>query len=358
MSVIIDGFCVIVKNERLEEFYPGGVQGYREDCTNRSFCTDGTISRIMFMTPDDAGRFVGRLEKRGFIFKMKGKSRDIAVVDSEAGFAPPCDWLALGTSEGGLMHCWLAGREPGALAVPEGWTPEPRFIDLEQEEFEKKYRYLRTENGVDLYDEIETGEQKYIGRSYMGHDMDLHFKRLLDIGKRLMVLGEEETRVLDDDDEPDEERRARILELYREADELKVDEGPMAVISHHICGLALRVLERWEEAADEFRKVISLQPESRDGWLELTWCLVEQEKYNEADLVSKQAVKLLPDCAAAWGNRAIVMVQLLRRDEAQEAMEKALALDPDEEKARYLSENFEDMLLDAKEVARQANKKQ
>ena len=67
---------MIVRNATLESLYPGGVSGYAADCPNRTFCSDGVLTRVGFMTPDDVGAFLERLETRGLVFLHDGVAAD------------------------------------------------------------------------------------------------------------------------------------------------------------------------------------------------------------------------------------------------------------------------------------------
>ena len=88
MAVLVEALSVIVRNATLESLYPGGVSGYAADCPNRTFCSDGVLTRVGFMTPDDVGAFLERLETRGLVFLHDGAAADIAVVDQHEGPTP------------------------------------------------------------------------------------------------------------------------------------------------------------------------------------------------------------------------------------------------------------------------------
>ena len=124
MAVLVEALSVIVRNATLESLYPGGVSGYAADCPNRTFCSDGVLTRVGFMTPDDVGAFLERLETRGLVFLHDGVAADIAVVDQHEGPTTVCDWLAVGEDAAGIRCCWLRGSARGALATPAGWTPD------------------------------------------------------------------------------------------------------------------------------------------------------------------------------------------------------------------------------------------
>jgi hypothetical protein len=127
MSILIEAISVIVRNEALASHYPGGVSGYAADCPNHTFCSDGRLARIGFLSPRDVRFFVEMLESHGLVGQHGAASIDIAIVDQNQGPDPCCLWLDFGHLPDGTAYCWPAGEEAGSLAVPHGW--QPRLLD-------------------------------------------------------------------------------------------------------------------------------------------------------------------------------------------------------------------------------------
>ena len=110
MSVLIEGISVIVRNDTLDAKYPGGVDAYRLHIPNRTFCTDGVLTRVGFMVPIDVGFWVRLLQARGLLWADAEKRfRDIAVVDQLAGPTSTCDWLVYERQFDGPNYAWLSG---------------------------------------------------------------------------------------------------------------------------------------------------------------------------------------------------------------------------------------------------------
>ena len=65
MAIVIEGYSVVIRNATLAARYPGGVEGYRRDCPNGSFCADEHLSRLGFMVQSDADVFVAQLAAQG-----------------------------------------------------------------------------------------------------------------------------------------------------------------------------------------------------------------------------------------------------------------------------------------------------
>lgn len=171
MSILIEAISVIVRNEALASRYPGGVGGYAADCPNHTFCSDGRLARVGFLSPRDVRFFVEMLEFHGLVGQHGAASIDIAVVDQNQGPDPCCLWLDFGHLPNGTAHCWPAGEEAGRLAVPHGWEPGllDAFEHVPGEPFTRRIRYLRTEDNLDWFQDRSTGQLIGVGRTFVTH---------------------------------------------------------------------------------------------------------------------------------------------------------------------------------------------
>ena len=61
MGVLIEGVNVLIRNATVEQRFPGGMQEYERHCPNVTFCTDGQICRVGFMTEADAVSYIDYL---------------------------------------------------------------------------------------------------------------------------------------------------------------------------------------------------------------------------------------------------------------------------------------------------------
>jgi hypothetical protein len=164
MSVSAAVFSVVIRNSTLESRYPGGVEAYREACPNGTFCTDGRITRIGFMAPEDAHAFISGLTPTGLVPMRDGVAADIALADGAGGFVYPCDWLDAALHKDRPI-VWLAGEEPDPLYVPAvEWGSEKPLRWVSREDFHKFFEFVRAEQNVEAYRDRRTGEVLYIGR--------------------------------------------------------------------------------------------------------------------------------------------------------------------------------------------------
>jgi len=117
-------------------------------------------------------------------FARNGQTVDIAIVDQMRGSTMPSEWLefahlSLGETGNKVAACWLFERPRIAsgiqmpargmsLATPDGWTYEEslsaNFKFVENDEMDEKVKFLRHEEGTDVYLDPSTGKEVYVGR--------------------------------------------------------------------------------------------------------------------------------------------------------------------------------------------------
>jgi len=169
MAVITEGISIIVPVEVIERKYAGGMAAYANDCPNNTFCADEHLARIGFMVPDDARRFVQGLEARGFVPHDGRGFVDLAIVDQMRGPTANCSWLIWGRDEKGIAAAWIPDEKPEQLAVPKGWTFEGSFSQqsnfVSHEEAAKQLEWVRRDGDVDVYRDIQTGKEVFVGRT-------------------------------------------------------------------------------------------------------------------------------------------------------------------------------------------------
>jgi len=178
MAVLVEAISVVVKRASIEARYPGGLDAFVKNAPNRTLCADTALVRLGFMTPADVEAFVKSLEARGLRYLVKGKARDLVVVDQQRGFLAYCDWTEFGhvKLDGDEKRSVAACRSKAAwedpLVMPAGWVHEgslsqqQNFVPMGQ--VDKKLQLLRSEGGMDIYLEIATGREVYVSRSGRG----------------------------------------------------------------------------------------------------------------------------------------------------------------------------------------------
>jgi hypothetical protein len=175
MAVLIEAISVVVRMDAIRERYPGGWEAFRDAVPNRTLCCDDELARIGFMTPADAKSFVERLEASGLAYLTDGQAQDIVVVDQMCGPTMRCDWVGYGTIHLGrdgqspVKVCRLKGSDVHVMFGPDGWAYEGSlsqtfgFAPTGAEG--RSLRFLRHENGLDVYLNLLTGKEAFVGRT-------------------------------------------------------------------------------------------------------------------------------------------------------------------------------------------------
>ncbi|HZP87800.1 MAG TPA: hypothetical protein VFB54_13375 [Burkholderiales bacterium] len=161
MSILVEAISVVVENVVLRRRYAGGVDGFARDCSNRSFCTDGRISRASFLSWRDTHVFLNVLRAGGLTWEQAAPARDVAVVDQNVGPLQPCLWLEFRQDvDRDISLCWHAAARQGRLHVPMEWDARHRELCRPSPgvPFPRRLRFIRNEEAEDWYQDRRTGE--------------------------------------------------------------------------------------------------------------------------------------------------------------------------------------------------------
>jgi hypothetical protein len=188
MAVLVEAISVIVRLDAVKTRFSGGWREFIGCVKNSTLCYDECLARVGFMSPNDADAFVKRIVGGGLTFLRDGQAVDIAIVDQIRGPIMPVDWLEfaymnLAGTENKVAICWVfEGERRGdgihmslsadrtmTLATPDGWVYErslsanSKFV--KNEEMQENVKLMRHENGQDIYLDLSTGKELYIGRT-------------------------------------------------------------------------------------------------------------------------------------------------------------------------------------------------
>ncbi len=174
MAVLVEAISVIVRRSAVDAKFPGGWPAFASAAPNFTFCADGEIARVGFMSPADVEGYVRSLDRVGLTYLDGGKAIDLVVVDQMGGPASPSGWLEFGhvdlTGAGAkVAACRLVGSRVASIMLPEGWEYEGSLSQtygfIPAGELDKSLEFLRRENGMDVFLNRLTGEEVYIGRT-------------------------------------------------------------------------------------------------------------------------------------------------------------------------------------------------
>ena len=174
MSSLVEALTVVFRNTNANMKLKGGSGSLCDIAPNETYRTDGFLSAVGFMNPRDAKYFVDQLEAIGFVFIEQEQAIDIAICDQNEGFTSACDWLETEKNEFGVRYCWLLGKPKGIMATPLGWSLETSLYHtgsfIPDEEIPEQIKFLRTENGLDVYWNEKLGKETYTNRPFDNGD--------------------------------------------------------------------------------------------------------------------------------------------------------------------------------------------
>ena len=113
MAVLVEGISVLVRKDSIEKKAAGGEARFRLLIPNATYCDDGQLARVGFLSPAEVGTFIDELEEVGLSLAEEGKFVDIAVCDQQRGPTMECDWLE-------FAHLPMEGGKVGAAWIFEG----------------------------------------------------------------------------------------------------------------------------------------------------------------------------------------------------------------------------------------------
>lgn len=148
---------------------------------------------------------------------------------------------------------------------------------------------------------------------------------------KLQVGGPNRKQV--DPSQQDIARFRALLQARKLTDALKLAEGlarqfPSSANVHNMIGTTLTLLKRHDDAIRALSRAQSLQPNDTDILNNLAGAYFETEQYAEAYQAYTAAIKLRPDYAGAYSNRAKVGLAAQRIDGAIQDAMRSLELDP------------------------------
>ena len=160
MSILVEAITVVFMNATADRHIKGGVNAVKTIAPNSTFRTDGLISAISFMEPQSTGNFVDTLLNVGMEFVENETAKDIAVIDQHRGPTAQCDWIGFDKTEEGFSIAWLVGHPQGVMAVYDNWEPN-NDLSFREGHIEETMKFLREENGLDVYLDLETGQEYF-----------------------------------------------------------------------------------------------------------------------------------------------------------------------------------------------------
>jgi Flp pilus assembly protein TadD len=341
MAVLIQAFSVVVRRATLDAKYVGGSIGYQRDCPNDTFCADEHLCRIGFMAQRDAEIFVAHLAAKGLTPSRGGAAEDAVIVDAEKGLLRPCPWLVFGRL-GNWAIAWLAGAPQGELHAHQGWNADAEMQYISAEEMQRRFEFVRAEDGVDVYRDKTTGRQLYVGRAFAepADSSSRHaelYQQACKLIEGLLVVGNEEPGRLR---RRDRKRLQNAASLFFEVLELNPEGWP----AMWLLGKIYQRLGDHAASLAWFSRAHRVNPDHPDVAREAAIAAMDLGRPNDAVGFCERAIEASPDDAGLHANLALALLFSQRPVEAQVVVHDALTRDPADEVTRNLAAIIEDVL--------------
>ena len=160
MAVFCEFISVIIRRDSIDKYFSGGWNRFVLELPNYSMLTDGEIVNVGFMNPSDTASYLNFLKGEGLQYRQSGtrEINDIEDLDRFNGHLEKRNWLEFGDREfNGQEYfcCWKKDSLIDTLSFPsrrnEGGPLYPVPKHYEPEDFNKKFKFIRVENGLDIY---------------------------------------------------------------------------------------------------------------------------------------------------------------------------------------------------------------
>lgn len=175
MSVLVEAVTLIVKKHSVRERYPGGWKAFVFEVPNGSLCADDALASISFMAPEDVESYIGFLEKKGLTYLLEGEPADMVIADQIQGLKHICHWCYItdfdlySDPNKRLTGCKSIYSQVDQIFVPEGWEYEGSIsqhcLYVDSVDFDKCFKYLRHEDGKDIYHSVLVDDEIFVKRS-------------------------------------------------------------------------------------------------------------------------------------------------------------------------------------------------
>jgi tetratricopeptide (TPR) repeat protein len=206
-----------------------------------------------------------------------------------------------------------------------------------------RLKFLRRENGVEVYFDLQTNQEVYAGRPEIQGEVpeaiETRVHRMIDEAWAIERQGKMPKPSWFGKRDP---RYTRLqTEMLPELERLKQGPGQNIMMVYYAMGVVLRLLDRRSEAEAEFLSAHELEPENTAVLRDLVRSLGEQDRPQEALPFARKAANIAPTDATLVGNVAACLLECGDLKEAMTVITEALELDP----ANVLNQRMHEHIL-------------
>ncbi len=328
MAIPLEATTLVIKLSPLEANFAGGVDGFETIVPNTTFCHDGDIGRVSFMSESDAELFAQELKHYGMQPEI-----DFAIVKVHVPFSEQAiDWLAFAHYEKAQI-VWLAGTEPKSVVAPEGWDPtaEP-MTHFSPEEVRERLEFVKEEDGVEVYYDKQTGETVYSARTKSTP------MRLFEDAVQLVRPYLSYTELPDGKAEREVDRAIEMLEQ-------SVAVQKAFWNAWWILGKCWQLMGDHREAYKAFKEsALRCREENPNPWREYMFECLNLGLASEGVVAAQKAVDIYPEDDGLASNLALAYLIAGRLDDAASQVQRAISMNPMDQITRHLEKQIADVV--------------
>jgi hypothetical protein len=336
VAVVLEGWGIVARRAAVEAALPGGLSDWFVLAPNRVASADHSLCVVGFMVREDAAAFLLKLEEIGVATERQGVYRDAALMSVDGPWEHECTWLRVGRYAG-VRAVWMDGVDPEPLVVPLVWSPNS-IINISAEEAARRFKYLRTDGGLEVFLDTETGEEIYRGRTTPRDVLEPEIER------RFKSAVESINPFLTYDGRPKKlgffERR-RLAKGIKELEAIATDERGRI---WWFLGMARRSAGDPTGAFDAFERAYRLHPEHPDVSREFGGQCLALGRGERAVVVCERNCILHPRDAGLRSNLALACMIAGDMARAKVEVTRALEMDPEDDVSRALAKMIDEVV--------------
>ena len=291
MAVTIEGFCVVVKKDRIAPLF----DAEKLVPPNGMFLADDDIWRCGFMAESDAQKFMTKLGTLELNVTTGPDSDAVIVSEFNQDIHPYCEWLETAGWEKAII-AWKSGTEPEKVVMMEGFDPAiGSGLSFHDPDSMDDLEFLRLEENVEVFLNKETGKEVFIGRT--SDPLESMYQAASEtVRKHFRTAGQD---VLTGEDAAEVTQATEMLRKVSA-------ELPQFWQAMFFLGKGQIALGQLEEAYQSFKSTYEIEQNVEGIPRELGGVCLELGRYDEAVEIAHQAAALQPDNAETLGNLALI----------------------------------------------------
>jgi tetratricopeptide (TPR) repeat protein len=343
MSVLIEGVCVVVRRQAIEQKVLGGWQQFLGAVPNETCCYDEDLARVGFMRNEDVELFVMHLQALGLAGPHVTSATDMAVVDQVVGPTFEAPWLELRglyfPEFGGAVNiALLKGATVDGFVAPENWSFDGSMSQHPMrvsEPSDRNLKFLRSQEGVDVYWNQELSREVYSARTYTASDQappldDAAREKHNELFRRASeIYDTENVRDLLPPASAGWLASRRIGKAVTLLDEV-IKIAPNNGTAHWLRAKFLQAVGKYEDSLDGFSKAWLIKPGDIDTAREAGISAMEVGKVDVALYFAREALRLSPNNNGLRANIAMFLLFAGDIDSAIKEINTAAVAEPND----------------------------